>query len=137
MIFFKKGTKEENPELAENPESTEPAENAENSELTEDSENLEPLESAVATVVERMRSELADGGELSPESLEVIRKGVCYEQDLADAAEEAEINGRNYAISQQLEMFDRSDGMPHSPTGSGHVKYEDEDSIFALARAAR
>ena len=105
-----------------------------------------PAERAVAIVpdetradVRAMLAEIAgelESGEISEATLTLLLRGIDYEKDLAHAAEEGEIRGRNETIREDMLMEEESDGLPHPGTGHGAISGHRPGNIFDLARGA-
>ena len=105
-----------------------------------------PAERAAAIVpdetradVRAMLAEIAgelESGEISEATLTLLLRGIDYEKDLAHAAEEGEIRGRNETIREDMLMEEESDGLPHPGTGHGAISGHRPGNIFDLARGA-
>ena len=117
------------------------------SDETDESDEAEtPAERAVAIVpdetradVRAMLAEIAgelESGEISEATLTLLLRGIDYEKDLAHAAEEGEIRGRNETIREDILMEEESDGLPHPGTGHGAISGHRPGNIFDLARGA-
>ena len=117
------------------------------SDETDESDEAEtPAERAVAIVpdetradVRAMLAEIAgelESGEISEATLTLLLRGIDYEKDLAHAAEEGEIRGRNETIREDMLMEEESDGLPHPGTGHGAISGHRPGNIFDLARGA-
>ncbi len=117
------------------------------SDETDESDEAEtPSERAVAIVpdetradVRAMLTEIAgelESGEISEATLTLLLRGIDYEKDVAHAAEEGEIRGRNETIREDILMEEESDGLPHPGTGHGAISGHRPGNIFDLARGA-
>lgn len=117
---------EESAEKEGNEESdlTDSSAGSDESDETDESDEAEtPAERAVAIVpdetradVRAMLAEIAgelESGEISEATLTLLLRGIDYEKDLAHAAEEGEIRGRNETIREDMLMEEESDGLPH------------------------
>lgn len=140
---------EESAEKEGNEESdlTESSAGSDESDETDESDEAEtPAERAVAIVpdetradVRAMLAEIAgelESGEISEATLTLLLRGIDYEKDLAHAAEEGEIRGRNETIREDMLMEEESDGLPHPGTGHGAISGHRPGNIFDLARGA-
>ena len=63
-------------------------------------------------IMKKAISIVSDGvvGKFAPETLDMIMKAMNYDTDVANAAEEGEIAGRNARISEQLRTSQKGDG---------------------------
>ena len=140
---------EESAEKEGNEESdlTDSSAGSDESDETDESDEAEtPDERAVAIVpdetradVRAMLAEIAgelESGEISEATLTLLLRGIDYEKDLAHAAEEGEIRGRNETIREDMLMEEESDGLPHPGTGHGAISGHRPGNIFDLARGA-
>ena len=140
---------EESAEKEGNEESdlTDSSAGSDESDETDESDEAEtPAEWAVAIVpdetradVRAMLAEIAgelESGEISEATLTLLLRGIDYEKDLAHAAEEGEIRGRNETIREDMLMEEESDGLPHPGTGHGAISGHRPGNIFDLARGA-
>ena len=140
---------EESAEKEGNEESdlTDSSAGSDESDETDESDEAEtPAERAVAIVpdetradVRAMLAEIAgelESGEISEATLTLLLRGIDYEKDLAHAAEEGEIRGRNETIREDMLMEEESDGLPHPGTGHGATSGHRPGNIFDLARGA-
>ena len=140
---------EESAEKEGNEESdlTDSSAGSDESDETDESDEAEtPAERAVAIVpdetradVRAMLAEIAgelESGEISEATLTLLLRGIDYEKDLAHAAEEGEIRGRNETIREDILMEEESDGLPHPGTGHGAISGHRPGNIFDLARGA-
>ncbi len=140
---------EESAEKEGNEESdlTDSSAGSDESDETDESDEAEtPAERAVAIVpdetradVRAMLAEIAgelESGEISEATLTLLLRGIDYEKDLAHAAEEGEIRGRNETIREDMLMEEENDGLPHPGTGHGAISGHRPGNIFDLARGA-
>lgn len=137
---------EESAEKEGNEESDLTDSSAGSDESDETDEAETPAERAVAIVpdetradVRAMLAEIAgelESGEISEATLTLLLRGIDYEKDLAHAAEEGEIRGRNETIREDILMEEESDGLPHPGTGHGAISGHRPGNIFDLARGA-
>ena len=140
---------EESAEKEGNEESdlTDSSAGSDESDETDESDEAEtPAERAVAIVpdetradVRAMLAEIAgelESGEISEATLTLLLRGIDYEKDLAHAAAEGEIRGRNETIREDMLMEEESDGLPHPGTGHGAISGHRPGNIFDLARGA-
>lgn len=140
---------EESAEKEGNEESdlTDSSAGSDESDETDESDEAEtPAERAAAIVpdetradVRAMLAEIAgelESGEISEATLTLLLRGIDYEKDLAHAAEEGEIRGRNETIREDMLMEEESDGLPHPGTGHGAISGHRPGNIFDLARGA-
>ena len=140
---------EESAEKEGNEESdlTDSSAGSDESDETDESDEAEtPAERAVAIVpdetradVRAMLAEIAgelESGEISEATLTLLLRGIDYEKDLAHAAEEGEIRGRNETIREDMLMEEESDGLPHPGTGHGAISGHRPGNIFDLASGA-
>ena len=140
---------EERAEKEGNEESdlTDSSAGSDESDETDESDEAEtPAERAVAIVpdetradVRAMLAEIAgelESGEISEATLTLLLRGIDYEKDLAHAAEEGEIRGRNETIREDMLMEEESDALPHPGTGHGAISGHRPGNIFDLARGA-
>ena len=137
---------EESAEKEGNEESDLTDSSAGSDESDESDEAETPAERAAAIVpdetradVRAMLAEIAgelESGEISEATLTLLLRGIDYEKDLAHAAEEGEIRGRNETIREDMLMEEESDGLPHPGTGHGAISGHRPGNIFDLARGA-
>ena len=137
---------EESAEKEGNEESDLTDSSAGSDESDESDEAETPAERAAAIVpdetradVRAMLAEIAgelESGEISEATLTLLLRGIDYETDLAHAAEEGEIRGRNETIREDMLMEEESDGLPHPGTGHGAISDHRPGNIFDLARGA-
>ncbi len=134
-------------EGSEESDLTDSSAGSDESDETDESDEAEtPAERAVAIVpdetradVRAMLAEIAgelESGEISEATLTLLLRGIDYEKDLAHAAEEGEIRGRNETIREDMLMEEESDGLPHPGTGHGAISGHRPGNIFDLARGA-
>lgn len=76
-------------------------------------------------------------GALTVELLEIALRGLDYENAVAKAFAEGELQGRNSQIAEKYMKPEDSDGLPH-PSGQGNASRSSRrvSSIFDLARDA-
>ena len=137
---------EESAEKEGNEESDLTDSSAGSDESDESDEAETPAERAAAIVpdetradVRAMLAEIAgelESGEISEATLTLLLRGIDYEKDLAHAAEEGEIRGRNETIREDMLMEEESDGLPPPGTGHGAISDHRPGNIFDLARGA-
>ena len=136
---------EESAEKEGNEESdlTDSSAGSDESDETDESDEAEtPAERAVDETRADVRAMLAEiageleSGEISEATLTLLLRGIDYEKDLAHAAEEGEIRGRNETIREDMLMEEESDGLPHPGTGHGAISGHRPGNIFDLARGA-
>ena len=137
---------EESAEKEGNEESDLTDSSAGSDESDESDEAETPAERAAAIVpdetradVRAMLAEIAgelESGEISEATLTLLLRGIDYEKDLAHAAEEGEIRGRNETIREDMLVEEESDGLPHPGTGHGAISGHRPGNIFDLARGA-
>jgi hypothetical protein len=78
----------------------------------------------------------ANGGQLPEDFLEVMHRGMRYEEDVEAAREEGETKGRNQQINERREKKkQKGDGLPKAPDGSAGDQEEKADPDGALALA--
>jgi hypothetical protein len=78
----------------------------------------------------------ANGGQLPEDFLEVMHRGMRYEEDVEAAREEGETKGRNQQINERREKKkQKGDGLPKAPDGSAGDQEEEADPDGALALA--
>lgn len=76
-------------------------------------------------------------GKFSPESIDMAFKAINHDEDVAVAAEEAEIRGKNAKIDEKLRKREAGDGTAAlAGSNNGTVPQQRED-IFSLAAGAR
>lgn len=76
-------------------------------------------------------------GKFSPETIEMARKAISHDSDVAEAAHEAEVRGRNANIEEKLRGANKGDGMPTLSGKNGERSPRTRQSIFALASEAK
>ena len=94
----------------------------------EDAALLEPLASDVSAMIEHGR-----WADLLP----LLTRAARYDKDVARAAEEGEVRGRNAAVEIALKRLNRSDGIPVAPSASIPATDFKPVSIFSIARQAK
>jgi fused signal recognition particle receptor len=78
----------------------------------------------------------ANGGQLPEDFLEVMHRGMRYEEDVEAAREEGETKGRNQQINERREKKKKKgDGLPKAPDGSAGDQEEETDPDGPLALA--
>lgn len=76
-------------------------------------------------------------GIFKPETIEMVLKALNYDADVANAAEEGEIAGRNAKITEQLRQAEKGDGTaPLNGKNSAPSQPTSSQSIFELANGA-
>ena len=77
-------------------------------------------------------------GKFAPETIEMVRKAIRYDRDVADAAHEGEIRGRNEKIEEKLRTSQRNDGTATLNGSNNSVNRPRRvESIFDLANQAK
>lgn len=77
-------------------------------------------------------------GKFSAENLELALKALNYDKDVAEAAEEAEVRGKNAKIEEKLRKRESGDGIPAlSGKPGGAMEQPKASSIFDVARGAQ
>ena len=94
----------------------------------EDAALLEPVASDVSAMIEHGR-----WADLLP----LLTRAARYDKDVARAAEEGELRGRNAAVDIALKRLNRSDGIPVTPSANIPAADIKPVSIFSLARQAK
>ena len=94
----------------------------------EDAALLEPVASDVSAMIEHGR-----WADLLP----LLTRAARYDKDVARAAEEGELRGRNAAVDIALKRLNRSDGIPVTPSANIPAADFKPVSIFSLARQAK
>ena len=94
----------------------------------EDAALLEPVASDVSAMIEHGR-----WADLLP----LLTRAARYDKDVARAAEEGEVRGRNAAVDIALKRLNRSDGIPVTPSANIPAADVKPVSIFSLARQAK
>lgn len=79
---------------------------------------------------------VSDGilGKFAPETIDMARKALSYDSDVAQAAHEGEVKGRNEKIEEKLRKQSVSDGAATLDGKSGKVSKPMEKSMGALDR---
>ncbi len=78
-----------------------------------------------------------ENGEITLDCFELIHKGINYDKDVASAATEGELKGRNDVISEKIFPERQDDGLPHFNSGHTSLRKSRSNSIFDLARNAQ
>lgn len=73
-------------------------------------------------------------GRYSTEMVETVMKGLLYDHDLAKAAGDAELRGRNARIEEKMRDTRDSDGVPYLGSSGSRRRSR---GIFSLAESAR
>lgn len=94
----------------------------------EDAALLEPVASDVSAMIEHGR-----WADLLP----LLTRAARYDKDVARAAAEGELRGRNAAVDIALKRLNRSDGIPVTPSANIPAADFKPVSIFSLARQAK
>lgn len=87
-----------------------------------------------------LQSIISDGvlGKFSPESIKMAWKALSHDADVAQAAHEGEVKGRNTKIEEKLRKEKKGDGMPTINSKNNNVAQAKRgNSIFDLARQAK
>lgn len=71
--------------------------------------------------IEKVLGDLGDGV-LEPDTLSLFYKGLNYEKDTANAAEVAELKGKNAAIKDKMQQEPKGDGLPDTSKSSTAMK---------------
>lgn len=72
-------------------------------------------------------------GKFTPETIRMVRKAMNHDTDVATAAEEAEVRGRNARIDETLRKNNRSDGVP-AMAGKNATQRPETQPLGALDR---
>lgn len=83
---------------------------------------------------------VSDGvmGKFSPESIKMALKAISHDEDVALAAHEGEVKGRNTKIEEKLRKEKKGDGMPTINSKNNNVAQARRgSSIFDIAREAK
>lgn len=83
---------------------------------------------------------ISDGvmGKFSTESIKMAHKAISHDADVAQAAHEGEVKGRNTKIEEKLRTDKRGDGVAALGSKNNNVKApKTQQSFFDLARGAR
>lgn len=73
---------------------------------------------------------------LTLDMVDLLIKGIRYDNDVENAAAEGEIRGRNAVIEEEFMKEPESDGLPHLRSGGSVGKSGKINTIFDLAREA-
>lgn len=87
-------------------------------------------------VLDSMQKFLEDAleGNVSRESLDLFRNGLRHDEDVASAADDAEVRGRNAKINETLRKRQEGDGVAPLGGSAGKVNPQRPKSILQLAR---
>lgn len=94
----------------------------------------------IDNIMELLMNVIKDGimGKFSPESIEMARKALNHDVDVADAGRVGEVKGRNAKIETKLRKENTGDGISHLDGKSGPIaQVRKPRSIFDEAREAR
>lgn len=95
----------------------------------------------IAETVQFLANIVKDGivGKFTPESIEMARKALHHDENVAVASEEGEVRGRNAKIEEKLRKKGAGDGLPHLDGKNGVKKEEGKrpQTVFDIARLAR
>lgn len=95
----------------------------------------------IAETVQFLANIVKDGivGKFTPESIEMARKALHHDENVAVASEEGEVRGRNAKIEEKLRKKGAGDGLPHLDGKNGVKEKNDKkpQTIFDIARQAR
>lgn len=83
---------------------------------------------------------VSDGvmGKFSPENIKMALKAISHDEDVALAAHEGEVKGRNTKIEEKLRKEKKGDGMPTINSKNNNVAQARRgSSIFDIAREAK
>lgn len=86
-----------------------------------------------------LQSIVSDGvmGKFTPDNIKMALKAISHDEDVALAAEEGEVKGRNTRIEEKLRKSAKGDGMPTINSKNNNVAQAKRgSSIFDLARQA-
>lgn len=86
-----------------------------------------------------LQSIVSDGvmGKFTPDNIKMALKAISHDEDVALAAEEGEVKGRNTRIEEKLRKSAKGDGMPTINSKNNNVAQTKRgSSIFDLARQA-
>lgn len=119
-----------------------------NSNITETLDYLDKLQEEdglsdeeIAETVQFLANIVKDGivGKFTPESIEMARKALHHDENVAVASEEGEVRGRNAKIEEKLRKKGAGDGLPHLDGKNGVKKEEGKrpQTVFDIARLAR
>lgn len=87
-----------------------------------------------------LQSIISDGvmGKFSAESIKMALKAISHDVDVAQAAREGEVKGRNTRIEEKLRKAKQGDGMPAINSKNNNVaQARRNESIFDMARLAK
>ena len=89
-------------------------------------------------IIEKLDQIVSDGimGKFSEETLSMISKAINYDGDIANAAEEARIAGRNDKIIEEKRKKQKGDGTRPVGGANGSATKPKPQGIFALASEA-
>lgn len=78
-------------------------------------------------------------GKFTPEAVDMAQKAINHDADVAEAADNGEVRGRNAKIEEKLRKRSENDGLPAMGGGNGasRQRKSEPDNIFALADMAR
>jgi hypothetical protein len=119
-----------------------------NSNITETLDYLDKLQEEdglsdeeIAETVQFLANIVKDGivGKFTPESIEMARKALHHDENVAVASEEGEVRGRNAKIEEKLRKKGAGDGLPHldGKNGVKEKEHKRPQTIFDEARLAR
>ncbi len=108
--------KEQESKMLENIENAEKAFDEFSKEKGFDDKAKEEFHGKIHAVLQDM----ADGV-LTPETLSLFYKGLNYEKDKAEAAEIAELKGRNAKVQEEKSQKPNGDGLPDTSRASGEI----------------
>jgi hypothetical protein len=95
----------------------------------------------IAEIVQFLANIVKDGivGKFTPESIEMARKALHHDENVAVASEEGEVRGRNAKIEEKLRKKGAGDGLPHldGKNGVKEKEHKRPQTIFDEARLAR
>lgn len=92
--------------------------------IDEAKESLGLSDDQMSKVLDRLIGIAEDviSGKLTPENLELVAKGVTFDQSISEATHEGEVKGRNAQISERLKKRDMGDGIPKDIGGGMSVR---------------
>lgn len=90
----------------------------------------------VDQIMEKLGAILSDGllGKISMETIDMINKAISHDEDVASAAHEGEVRGRNAKISEKLRKRNASDGTAALDGKSAPARSVEAPSMGALDR---
>lgn len=95
----------------------------------------------IAETMQFLANIVKDGivGKFTPESIEMARKALHHDENVAVASEEGEVRGRNAKIEEKLRKKGAGDGLPHldGKNGVKEKEHKRPQTIFDEARLAR